>query len=97
MNIPSNILIGAIEFARNHERSKKWFEARDKSTKMTVKSINSEIVYVSKVKEIIFIRISVDYVELTQDVGRVEDIIIDLTWQLPSNYNLVDVRAVPGV
>lgn len=97
MNIPSSILIEAINYAKSNEKTKKWFERRDISPKVSVRSVKSEILKVSIPRKMILIRIAVDYTEQSQDIGMIEDIIIDLTWELPNKYKIVKVRAVPGL
>ncbi len=97
MNIPSKILTEAIDFAKSHPKVEPWLIRRDKSTKVTVKSIKSEIIDISVESESLLIRIFVDYIAKDQDVSNVEDIVIDLIWSADNGYRIFNIRAVPEV
>ena len=97
MNIPSKILIEAIDFAKSHPKVEPWLGKRDKSTKATVKSIKSEIIDVSVEHKMLLIRIFVDYIAKTTEIKNVEDIIVDIIWSNSDGYKIKTIRAVPEV
>lgn len=80
INIPSSLLIDALEFAKTHEITGPWFIARNNSPQMSAKSIKVEVYAINHNTKFIYIRIYVDYVELSPNVGQIEDLIINLAW-----------------
>ena len=97
MNIPSKILVEAIDYAKSHPKVEPWFDRRDRSNEATVKSIRSEIIDVSIKHKALLIRIFVDYIAKNQDTRNIEDIVIDLVWSAADGYKIKDIRAVPEV
>ena len=96
MQIQSTTIINAISFAKNHSSLKKWFNSRDESELICIKSVNSELIRVIRGDDTLYIRVSVDYIDLARDPNMIEDIAVYLSWKPEIGYSLMESRAVPG-
>lgn len=97
MNIPSKIVIEAIDFAKGHPKVSSWLKKRDDFEGVTIKSIRSEIVDVSLEYKSIFIRVFIDYLARAIEFGKMEDIIVEIIWSQQNGYTLKNIQAVPEV
>ena len=94
MHIQSTTIIKAIDFAKSHSTLKKWFDCRDESELICIKSVNSELVRVVRDEDTLYIRVSVDYIDLARDPNMIEDIAVYLSWKPEIGYSLMESWAV---
>ena len=96
MNIKSKVLFEAIEFVDKNEKIRDWIERRDKSERVSAKSLKSELINISHEHKKLFIRIYIDFLERVENV-KLEDIVIDLNWSKDKGFKIENVRSVPEV
>ncbi len=96
MNIPSKILIEAIEFAKTEPQVYANLALRDKTENLTAKSIRSEVIGISAEKQIIRIRIYVDYIPQNTEFIVGQDVVIDLIWSPVSGYAIENLFYYPS-
>ncbi len=96
MNIPSTVLIEAIEFAKLDPEVQASLASRDKIDKLTVKSIRSEVIGISHEKKLLRIGIYVDYIPKTEAFVKGQDVVIDVLWSPVSGYVIDDVYYYPS-
>jgi len=96
MNIPSKVLIEAIEFANTDPQFYTNLVARDKTDKLIAKSILAEVTNISKEKQLLRIRIYVDYIPQHQDFTRGQDLVADLLWSPKTGYEIENIFYYPS-